>query len=373
MPLRIRPFVESDRNQVLSLYDREFGREAGERFARRWDWQFVANPAAATLPSLLWVADHDDEVVGFLGSFPVRQKVFDRELVWRRGCDLMVGADARREDPTIVLQLLAACRHSAGNELFVGIGYNPQHGAIQRLLHHRPLDSLPLYIRPYDGGAMLRFLLASRRIPRVVEAVPLRWAIPVLASGLTALAAATNRLRTPPVPHQVTALPAREVDDEFDALWQTLHRSFPIITVRDRVFVRWRFLEDPVFDHTILTARDGGGKLLGYLALRVSTTRGMPVGRILDLFCSPVEPGVALALLRAALERFRQARVALVSCFGLLDPLRSLVRRYLYLKPGRWQQPVMTLWNGDPTMSDAVYDAANWHLSHADGDLGFSP
>jgi hypothetical protein len=99
----------------------------------------------------------------------------------------------------------------------------------------------------------------------------------------------------------------------------------------------------------------------------------MRMGRILDVFCSPESEAVVEALMHAALAKFRREGADAVSCFGLHPAIRKTVRRYLYLAPASRQSPALAVWNGEPALRDAVYDANNWHMSHADGDDGFSP
>jgi hypothetical protein len=143
--------------------------------------------------------------------------------------------------------------------------------------------------------------------------------------------------------------------------------------VRDRAWVEWRFLDDPIFADTVLAARDRRGALTGYLAFRVTARPDLRVGRILDLFAPPDDVATIDALLHRALELTRADRADLVSCVGLHPTIRRRVRRYLYVTPARLDRPAWFLWKGDPSLAGRVHDAGAWHLSHADSDIGFSP
>ena len=191
---------------------------------------------------------------------------------------------------------------------------------------------------------------------------------------LNAATAAVNALRRPRAPRGYSVEEVHErAGPEFDELWEAVGPAFPIVAVRDRRFVQWRFFDDPVFDNMTFLARSADGEPVGYLAMRVSSKGPTRVGRILDVFCSPDSEPVVEALMHAALARFRREKADVVSCFGLHPGIRKRVRRYLYLTPASRQNPALLVWNGDPALQEAVYDANNWHMSQADGDDGFSP
>jgi hypothetical protein len=50
-----------------------------------------------------------------------------------------------------------------------------------------------------------------------------------------------------------------------------------------------------------------------------------------------------------------------------------VIARFCYLTPRRLQKPALLLWKGDAALASDIYDPGNWHLTHADGDDGFSP
>ena len=180
-----------------------------------------------------------------------------------------------------------------------------------------------------------------------------------------------NHLKRPQTSPLCTIEEVKHVGSEFDKLWQEISPQFPIIFVRDAKFVKWRFLEDPGNKHTLLAARDKDGKLRGYLDILVSDIRGLPVGRIMDLFCSPEDQELADTLLAGAFEIFKQRKVAFTTCMGLHPVHRKKVRRYLYFKPRRREAPALLHWKAAPTLKPLAQNSENWHLSHADGDLLF--
>lgn len=366
----MRLFRNDDRDAVFSLYRDVFGEEAGDLFERRWDWQFEGNPARQNAPLLIWLAEKDGEIVGHLASFPQRMKVVDQVFVVYHDCDLIVSPKVRRQG---VGRHLVKAYDTCPNPLSNCLAYAPANGRIRERLGYRPANAIPRYLRPYDVAAMTNLLLSSERLPRPLKSPPATWVLRGLSLGLSVVAIAANAVRRPRPSTDFSVESVTAAGTEFDDLWARLSPQFVLSAIRDRQFVNWRFIDDPLFDNSILVARDNSGVLVGYLALRVWKRRGVVEGRIMDLFCPPESQEIVDSLLHGALLHLKRRRVDLVSCWGLHPGIRSKVRRHLYLAPSNFNHPSWFLWKGHHEMSATVYNASNWHLSCADSDIGFSP
>jgi hypothetical protein len=191
----------------------------------------------------------------------------------------------------------------------------------------------------------------------------------ILNIGLRTL----NGARKPRISDRFEIRRCTATDETFDTLWQRLSPAFPISAVRDRRWVQWRFLEDPSFEHSLLCAYDQEAKLVGYVDVRISERRGLRFGRILDVFCDPGKTELAESLLAAGAARLEGEGVDVITCLGHLGGIRQVIAKYCYLTPRRLQRPAMFMWKGEPGLVDRIYDSKRWHLTHADGDDGFSP
>jgi len=361
----IRSCTARDYDGVFALYDEVFGVEAGRRFRERWRWQFFDTPACREAPSEMWVAELDGGIVGFLASFPVRMQLGGAVQLVYHDCDLIVAPQVRRGG---VGQQLVEAYDRFANPLSNALAYAAANGRIRERLGYRPVHAVPIALRPYDAAAIAAYLGLAQRLPRTL-APAAHVATAVLGVAFTA----ANRLRSPRLPAERTVDRVSRAGEEFDTLWSRCAPRFPFAAVRDRAWVEWRFLDDPIFADTVLAARDRRGALTGYLAFRVTARPDLRVGRILDLFAPPDDVATIDALLHRALELTRADRADLVSCVGLHPTIRRRVRRYLYVTPARLDRPAWFLWKGDPSLAGRVHDAGAWHLSHADSDIGFSP
>lgn len=352
------------------MYGRVFGAEALSRFVRRWDWQFHRNPAARIRPSQMWVAEASGTIVGYLASFPQRMKFLDREQVIYHDCDLIVAPTARRQG---IGQRLVEAYDAFPNPLSNCLAYAAANGRIRRRVGYRPARVVPRYVRPYDLRAMGRYMASSGRLPPAFSRPPLARTVDALGGALNAVVGLLNWARRPPrtLPYVTERLTA--AGPEFDRLWARTSAEFPVLTVRDRAFIQWRFFDDPVHEHIVFAARDISGELAGYIALRISSRDGIRAGRIMDCFCSPRATPVTQALVRAALRYLESEGVHFVYCLGLHPAIRKTVQRYLYITPSALDEPAWLLWKGPDELRAVVYEADSWHISHADSDIGFGP
>lgn len=366
----IRLFRLEDQKAVFLLYGGAFGEAAQHRFEQRWRWQFLDTPAAKMVPMQSWVAEHEGTIVGFLGAFPTRIKVLDQEFVIYHDCDLIVAPHMRRKG--VAMRLVRAYGESA-SPLLSCMGYAPANGRIRQHLGYHQAHLIPQALRPLRMTKIVQYLLANDQIPGVIRYPPISWIISASALGLGTAVSFLNRLLLPSPKPAIRVEAVRAADDEFNRLWETLRPQFPVAVVRDQAFVQWRFIDDPVFTNTVLVARKRNGTMKGYLAARISQTETMRTGRILDIFAPFETHDVIHALIRSALELFAHERADIVSCVGLLPALRRHITPYFYLTLRKFNQPAWLLWRGQPEFTSVVYDAAQWHVTQADSDIGFNP
>jgi GNAT superfamily N-acetyltransferase len=371
MKTRIRQFIEEDREQVYDIYLRAFGKESMERWKKRWEWQFLQNPAIHLTPSRVWIAvNKSDKVVGYFSAFPICLKVGDKEIITFEDGDLMVAKEARRQG---LGQRFIKTYYESEEVLVTSYNYVPATGRFFKRLGLKPVYCLPIYVRPFDLHKNFYFILEGGRLPPFLNKKSVSFLIGVVCRILNPILFLVNFIKRPTISRKYTVEEITEAGPEFDRLWNALSSQFPIIVPRDAKFVQWRFFEDPVFKHTILAARDKNGTLRGYIDICITERRGMLVGKIMDIFCEPTANEIIDTLVASSLKLFTRRRVLGVQCVGLHSAIQERVKRYLYFKQWWQEDPLLVHWKGDPQLESFVHDAKNWHLSFADGDQGFQP
>jgi hypothetical protein len=377
MSIEIRRFRNADKEQIFPLYEINFGKLPRQRLEHRWNWQFVDNPAYEAAGydtgSRGWVAAKDGKLLAYIGAFPARVKVLDREFIVNFECDLIADPEARQRDPTMVMRLLQAVIDS-GEYLLGGVDYSDQHAKLRAWLKHRAVGLAPHCHRPCQGGPRVREFAAKGGIAGLLAKRPIEWlADTVLTTGIRAF----NKLKAPARDPNLRIVRINQAGEEFDHLWARLRSQYPITSVRDKTFVRWRFFEDPAFENVVFGAYAGTNELVGYVVVsKVRSDDGYLRGRVVDLLCDLDAPLTASTLLRAATEHLRTSGVRTISCRGMHPRLQPIVRQSFYHPSEssyRARQPALILWQGPPELASATYDANNWHYTFADGSGGFTP
>jgi hypothetical protein len=159
------------------------------------------------------------------------------------------------------------------------------------------------------------------------------------------------------------------VDDRLDAFWRRVCGDVPVMAVRDRRHLQWRFLRRPDAAYTILLA-ERGPEIAGYLVLRRAVRDGVPWGYLVDFLVEGGQPATWSMLVRRALALFREDGVALAGCMVNRPEYRRPLARLGFL-PWRWGpqgyfHPRVDV--PDPAVR-AARDLRQWLVTLGDGDV----
>jgi GNAT superfamily N-acetyltransferase len=135
-----------------------------------------------------------------------------------------------------------------------------------------------------------------------------------LAAGLSALVRARGLAGHGPASELAADAP------EWDRLWARLAGKYPVMIVRDRSYLAWRFGACPTRRYRLYVAGGEGGAA-GLAVTRVGSVLGMRAGLVVDLLVARGAAGrtAGLALLGAAMREFAEAGVALAT--SLMPPI----------------------------------------------------
>jgi GNAT superfamily N-acetyltransferase len=151
-------------------------------------------------------------------------------------------------------------------------------------------------------------------------------------------------------------------DGSFETLENEIASSFPICCVRGLPYLKWRFIENPMKQCTVLGLEDMDGHLCGYAALE-KVGRAIVVG---DLFVPPKVERVN-AILRMVVE-FAVSQDA-KSIVIMMNPEELLGKRLLsfgfrLLRESRFPMIVLT-----DRADSGLDEIRNWHITAADLDV----
>jgi hypothetical protein len=341
----VRDLTDDDLEWVSSLYEVCFSRPRSEA---KWRWMyFCPDRPAETL-----VTEIGGQPTGFVGRLFFDVWIDGRRGKVSRGGDFMVEPSFRRVDR----EWTNAAASRGWERVDASYGFPAEHSfrvAARQGMPMAHLGTLPQWVRWVSGRAVHE---DDRRIPSVVGSLAVK--------ALRARSALAVR-RAARVVEKIDRDDFDEWRPHFDELAERSRTFARFVLVRDAAYVRWRWIDHPSFDFSVLVARpdDGSDAIDGYVVFAVFGRRG----RIVDLLASD-EPA-ALALVSRASEELEGAGVERI-VFELNDerPWVSRAMRRLGFLP-RGSGPNMTAEARSDWVPGAVRERRSWYVTLADTDL----
>jgi hypothetical protein len=158
-------------------------------------------------------------------------------------------------------------------------------------------------------------------------------------------------------------------DERFDSFWFRVCGDYPVIGVRDRRYLNWRFVARPDASYVRLAATTENG-VEGYLIFRIAERDGLRCGFLVDYLVAERSLSIFSQLLYQAEQHLLGAGVTAIVCVGAPRPYRktmwrhgyypTIFRSYTYLRSS-----VRSL---DPELREFAHPRS-WYTSMGDGDL----
>lgn len=294
---KVRDGDEKDLEQILSLRKIIFGEMEKDKLDPEfWKWEFMEGPDRK---AFIYIIEGGGRVIGHFADIPRRFSVNGEIVLGTLSLDLMVHPDYRRRGFFEKMGEYAIQCVTAANGLFMtaypireetihglkkigwkGVGELPVlvypirfWGIIDRYLHFRPLSLLL--------GGFIRFLyfIFFKYKIRAKKA------------------------------EDIEIDQVHQLDDEFDRFWRRVFSLYPIMGVRDRSFLKWRYFQNPTRTYTIYRAMNKT-EMSGYLILRKVNLLDFNSAVIVDLLASDRE--TLKALVTRSIEHSYKEGIALL-------------------------------------------------------------
>jgi hypothetical protein len=355
-----REGTPADADAILALRREVFGEVDPARLRPEiWRWQFVDNPAGA---GWIRLAEHAGAVVGQYAAIATRFRVSrpagEETRVFAMSCDTMTHPRYQKQGMFVTLarELNADLAERHGVDVVWGFPNDASHPGFVSKLGWFDVHVFPTMVKPLQSRHVLRRWLASPRA----------------AAALGGIADGLYRLVTPrPVePRRCTIRELSAFDDRFDALWERHRGLAPVIQVRSRAHLQWRYLAAPVFGYRPFEVTVDG-RLEGYFVVRTLTLLDLPFGALVDVFpCPIVDAGIMREVL--SFVQLLAAREGAGFLTALLPPAHARhLTRFGFLKvPERLN---MRRWYLGARCSPAdralLGDVQNWYVTYGDADI----
>lgn len=336
--------------ELFALYAEVFGDGNLERSRRRYDWQYFENPNTPADGPVIWMAREGDLLLGQMATMPFPMWWGDREVTASAGNDYFVRKSAQGRGIGIAL----SNRWADEVDVALALGLTP--------------SSYPLFKKIFqDVGPVPSFLkiLDSTAVARKKWGAAGLVAGPLLGLGLAVFA------RSPGGNTEIEVRPVESFNEEYDDLWLRARVSFASCVRRDARYLRWKYLACPFRSYRVLEARKAG-VLSGFAVLRDEGDANFKRGVIADLFCDTRDTATQDALLAAAIDDFKRARLVRIEVYCYNQRIAASLRRHGF-RSGTTGVQYCVAYRGTPDAGEGpkpvLSDLANWNLFIGDGDL----
>jgi hypothetical protein len=311
----LEPAVESDGDELLSLFERVFGKRPSEA---HWRWKYGGPSVDGAASNWIVRESETHRPVFHYGGLPAKLRTPLGELPIRIAVDAMTSPEFRGRGFLRLAgrDVFAEWRRS-GVVAVIGL---PNLAGTRIGAGFDKIGELRWYWRPLRPWLLDRLL----------------------------------RRRT------AGAHPVRADDAAFDAIWQTLRREDAFSIVRDRAWIRWRHHSEHDGAHLFGAHRDAHE--LGYVAIN---EKG-----VLTSLCAPKQDdAVASSLIEVALEFARERKLNSVRALAVPGSSTARALRKAGFVPRRFGFDVHLAVLDEALARTTVRDLRHWCLQGSDFDV----
>ena len=287
---KVRDGNEKDMEGILSLRRDAFGEAEKDKLDPRfWRWEFMEGPAGK---ALIHIAEDKGNVVGHFADLPREFSLRGEVVRGTLSVDLMVHSSYRRKGIFEEMGKYAIQRVKNENGLFM-MSYPIRPETVQgfKKIGWQEVVGLPVLVYP------IRF---SGVVDLYLHFLPISFLVGGAARLFYFLLYGTKKRKgIDEIEIEETGL----LDDQFDGFWQKALSLYPIIGVRNRNYLTWRYLQHPTRTYTIYRAKKSG-EMKGYIVLRQVELLKFNSAVIVDLLA--LDQTTLTALMEKGIQHSRQ-------------------------------------------------------------------
>jgi hypothetical protein len=341
-----------DREELFDFIRDVYPADDSARLIRQWAWRYESGPST--------VADELDvtfirigrRIVGLSTAFRLRMWMGGIECAGEGRGGFVVHPDHR------------------GKKLWQTVGtqdlkrsFAPVQFGWSRLPPHvgeslgRPSDPIRPLMRILDAGPLVEHLTRSQ----------------ILASIGTGASKAFRVVSAPMRRDRGKVVHLNSFDDRADRMWERARRPANAMIIRDHQYLNWRYCRRPDATYS-LYGIERGSELDGFLIARTTTYQDLPWGYLVDFLVPENDPRALSSLVHSALDEFRRAGVAAVSCVATDPAARSVLLRAGFF-PAPQRKPIRFMRRMSQRRPELAKFMAlkAWYLTMGDGDLELRP
>lgn len=353
---RIREYAPGDEEGIRELYHLTFDIKVDDKL---WSWKYLGNPTGLVK---IAIAETAERIIGQYAILPIRMKILDNIHTAALSLDTMVHPDYRGHGLFVRLaEFLYTRAKGSGISFIYGFpNESSHHGFVSKLGWLDMYEHTPLFVRPLD----VKRILAEKTENAFLSTIG-GW---IGSIGLPLLSSKRwDKLPDGYLIKQITSF-----DERVDILWQRVLSAFNIISIRDSLYLNWRYVNKPGSSYTIF-AIEKADDILGYIVLECIQRFGLKIGFIVDLLAVPGHPYFSNYLVSKAVEYFKEVQSSMLCCLMLKHSpyVQAVKANGFMLLPKRFYPKKMYLGvfrNTEQYSAEFLAKPDNWYITWGDHD-----
>lgn len=293
---KVRDGYEKDLGQILSLRKIVFGEMEKDKLDPEfWKWEFMKGPDGK---AFLYIVEEGERVIGHFADIPRRFSVNGEVALGTLSLDLMVHPDFWRKGIFEVMGRYGVQRVKGARGLFLTV-FPFRLETIQGLkkIGWREVVELPVLVFP------IRF---SGIVNRYLHFFPLSILVGGISRFFYTLLFKTRRK------NEFKGIEIEKIvqwDDQFEPFWRKVLSLNPMMGIRDKNYMTWRYIQHPTRTYTIFRATKKG-EMGGFIVLRKVDLLEFNSAVIVDLLA--LDRDFLMALVGKGIEQSRKEGVDLL-------------------------------------------------------------
>jgi len=250
----VREGDEKDLKGILSLRKIVFGEMEKDKLDHKfWKWEFMEGPDGK---AFIYIVEEGGRVIGHFADIPRRFSVDGEVVLGALSLDLMVHPDYWRKGIFAAMGRYGAQQVKRENGLFM-TAFPIRIETILGLkkIGWKEVVKLPVLVYPIRFSGILN---------RYYHFPPLSLLVGGVVRLFYLLLFGWKKKKWM---EEVAIEKVSSLDDSFDGFWQKAHPLHPIVGVRNRNYLTWRYFKHPTREYIIYRAIRNG-EMRGYIVLR---------------------------------------------------------------------------------------------------------
>lgn len=353
----IRAYREGDEEEIFKLWKAVYPTQELDRvhWIARWRWMYKGDPAGA---SRIWLAEDGDKIVGQYAVIPIMIKFASEISTGALSLATMTHPDYRHQG---LFETLAKKTYAeaARNGIYIVYGFPNEfsYPGFIRKLSWFDITTMQSMFKPLNWRNVVEKRIGNKLL--------LSMAIPVIS--LVGNKALFKTQQNPKIPG-LTVTQISSFDDRINEFWARVSNQYPIMVVRNKDYLNWRYVAVPDIDYTIYTA-EKAGEIHGYMVFRCMQREQTKTCAIFDILAESER--IAQCLIWKCIEHCKQERTDIIVCNMIASKiyLKALRRNGFMSIPFRKGAPFCIYSSAPHVSKEFLKNPTNWLVQRGDSDM----